>query len=155
MLNTTKAESNDVGSQANSFQVVSSARRRLAKIPRPLSMPETTTKERFGCSRGDVRRRDDRNFRVARNYSGSFNAASDIRFFEDCSFKHAPVGFREWVVAGWSPSVSQYPSSRPLHGIEWALLIVYYVLRAKRAHGGGGALQMPKIAVGSHAVGAR
>ncbi|KAK6978013.1 hypothetical protein R3P38DRAFT_2809485 [Favolaschia claudopus] len=121
MLNTIKAEStgNDVGSQANGFQVVSSARRiaspnalktlltPLAKIPRPLSMPETK-KERFGCTRGDVGRRDDRNSQVARNYSGSFISASDIYFFEDHSFKHAPVGFREWVVAGWSPSVSQW-----------------------------------------------
>ncbi|KAK7047039.1 hypothetical protein R3P38DRAFT_2765919 [Favolaschia claudopus] len=120
MLNTTKAESDDVGSQVNSFQVVSSARRiaspdalktlltRLAKIPRPLPMPETTKKEWFGCTRGDVGRRDDRNSRVARNYSGSFISPSDIRFFEDRSFKHASVGFREWVVAGWSPSVSQW-----------------------------------------------
>ncbi|KAK6984338.1 hypothetical protein R3P38DRAFT_3105509 [Favolaschia claudopus] len=77
---------------------------RLAKIPRPLPMLETTKKEwvwvHNKCTRGDVGRRDDRNFRVARNYSGSFIPPSDIRFFEDRSFKHASVGFREWVVAG-------------------------------------------------------
>ncbi|KAK7036857.1 hypothetical protein R3P38DRAFT_2770926 [Favolaschia claudopus] len=35
-----------------------------------------------------------------------------IRFFEDLSFKNADAWIREWVVAAWSPNVSQSESPR-------------------------------------------
>ncbi|KAK6988983.1 hypothetical protein R3P38DRAFT_2803928 [Favolaschia claudopus] len=151
MLNTTKAESNDVGSQdcfpRSSQNIAHATRKDSAAATDAGDDEEGMVWVHNKSTRGDVGRRDDRNFRVARNYSGSFISPSDIRFFEDRSFKHASVGFREWVVAGsvrfaifnqyneleLAQIISASKHSRRLHGIEWALLFFTYCAPRGRA----------------------
>ncbi|KAK7029078.1 hypothetical protein R3P38DRAFT_3189245 [Favolaschia claudopus] len=112
-----KTESDDVATQANGFPPVSCAHgicfpnifellfTRLSKIPRPLFPPEMVKKGRSGYTGGEG---SYSTLAARRKHFGSFISASDIRFFEDRSFKHATTGFREWVVAGWSPTASQW-----------------------------------------------
>ncbi|KAK7005393.1 hypothetical protein R3P38DRAFT_2794589 [Favolaschia claudopus] len=92
---------------------------RLSKIPRPIRTPKARQDGSELSAVGRSARGQGRGQLPSRATPRS--PTPYIRFFEDLSFKNADAWIREWVVAAWSPNVSQWVA---MGRIKWLNYLV-------------------------------